>query len=95
MNEKNPFDLGLIDKYFKIKSPIRNTSNIIEANSEYLEAIYKKRLEQQEKLKQKYNVDDPILAEEMEIDALERDWKLSQEAFEYISLLNDYINVSI
>ena len=43
MNEKNPFDLGLIDKYFKIKSPIRNTSNIIEANSEYLEAIYKKR----------------------------------------------------
>ena len=90
MNEKNPFDLGLVDKYFKIKSPIRNTSNIIEANSEYLEAIYKKRLEQQEKLKQKYNVDDPILAEEMEIDALERDWKLSQEAFEYISLLNDY-----
>jgi len=92
MNEKNPFDLGLIDKYFKIKSPIRNTSNIIEANSEYLEAIYKKRLEQQEKLKQKYNVDDPILAEEMEIDALERDWKLSQEAFEYISLLNDYFS---
>lgn len=81
----NPY---LISKYFYIKSPLRDTKNVLEAPPVYLQKINSENRSIYEKLKKKHNTDNPKEAFELEMKELEKSWEPSSEAIEYIKTLN-------
>lgn len=86
--ETKQFNQWEFGKYFKMKSPIRDTNNILEASPEYIKDINEKNQAIFEALKKKHNTDNPREALKLEMKEIAKLWQPSKEALEYIELLN-------
>ena len=78
-----------INKYFRIKSILKNTSGVIEASKEYLKKIEDDNQAICDDLMKKYNVDNENEALDLEVKQLLKQWEPSSEAIEYIKELNN------
>lgn len=78
-----------INRLFKIKNPLKNTSGIIEAPPEYLQKIQQDNKDISEFLKQKHKVYDANEAYKLEVKELEKNWQPSYEALNFLKELNE------